>query len=249
MPIQPLAFGEDFQWGISTAAYQIEGGHDSDGKGFPSGTSLRRKKKKILGGHHGDIACDFYNRYALRISALLSELNIPNYRFSISWSRIFPQGTGTVNQKGIDFYNRIIDTLLSRGIEPWITLYHWDLPAALEKKAGWTNRDILHWFSDFAVLCVKQFGDRVTYWMILNEPMVFTGAGYFLGIHAPGRKGLDHFLAAVHHAALCQAEGGRIIKSLQSHSKGWNHFFLFSCWSTGGRMTGTGRGIKRQMPF
>ncbi len=119
--------------------------------------------------------------------------------------------------------------LLNRGIEPWITLYHWDLPAALEKKGGWTNRDILNWFSDYVAFCVKQFGDRVKHWMILNEPMVFTGAGYFLGVHAPGKKGLDLFFAAAHHAALCQAEGGRIVKSLQSRFESGNYFFLFAC--------------------
>ncbi|HEY4965798.1 MAG TPA: GH1 family beta-glucosidase [Puia sp.] len=217
MPFNRSAFGEDFKWGVSTAAYQIEGAHDADAKGFSIWDEFTRKKKKIRGGHHGDMACDFYNLYPQDIR-LLSELNIPNYRFSISWSRIFPQGTGSINQKGVDYYNRIIDMLLSRGIEPWVTLYHWDLPAALENKGGWTNRDILNWFSDFTACCVKQFGDRVKYWMILNEPMVFTGAGYFLGIHAPGKKGLNPFLAAVHHAALCQAEGGRIIKSLLGDS-------------------------------
>jgi beta-glucosidase len=218
MPFNRADFGDDFQWGVSTAAYQIEGGHDADGKGVSIWDEFSRRKGKIRNGHHGNITCDFYNRYVQDIG-LLSELNIPNYRFSISWSRIFPLGTGTVNQKGVDFYNMIIDILISRGINPWITLYHWDLPVALEHKGGWTNREILHWFSDYTTFCVKQFGDRVKNWMILNEPMVFTGAGYFLGIHAPGRKGLDPFLAAVHHAALCQAEGGRIIKSLQSQSK------------------------------
>ncbi len=231
MSFNRSAFGEDFKWGVSTAAYQIEGGHDADAKGSSIWDEFTRKRKKIQNGHHGNIACDFYNRYPEDI-ALLSEMNIPNYRFSISWCRIFPLGTGTVNQKGIDFYNRIIDMLLVRGIEPWITLYHWDLPAALENKGGWTNREILHWFSDFTACCVKHFGDRVTNWMVLNEPMVFTGAGYFLGIHAPGRKGLDPFLAAVHHATLCQAEGGRIIKSMQSHSKVGTTFSYspVECW-------------------
>jgi beta-glucosidase len=217
MPINRVSFGEDFYWGVSTAAYQIEGGHDAQGKGSSIWDEFTRKKKKILGGHHGNIACDFYNRYPQDIR-LLGELQVPNYRFSISWSRIFPLGTGTINQSGIDFYNRLIDALLRQGIKPWVTLYHWDLPTALEKKGGWTNREILYWFCDYAEFCVKQFGDRVNHWMILNEPMVFTGAGYFLGIHAPGKRGLDHFLAAVHHAALCQAEGGKIVKSLQSHS-------------------------------
>jgi len=218
MPLNRAAFGNDFHWGVSTAAYQIEGGHDADGKGSSIWDEFTRKRKKILNGHHGNVACDFYNRYPQDIR-LLKELHIPNYRFSISWSRIFPLGTGSVNQQGIDFYNRLIDALISLGIEPWITLYHWDLPVALENKGGWTNREILNWFSDYAECCVKHFGDRVKHWMILNEPMVFTGAGYFLGIHAPGRRGLDQFLAAVHHAAICQAEGGRIVKSLQSHSR------------------------------
>ena len=149
----------------------------------------------------------------------MSHLNIPNFRFSLSWSRIIPNGIGPVNPKGIDFYNRVIDFCLDLGIEPWITLYHWDLPYELEKKGGWTNREIVNWFSEYVELCVKKFGDRVKHWMILNEPMVFTGAGYFLGIHAPGKKGLNNFLAAAHHAALCQAEGGRIIRSLQSNAK------------------------------
>jgi beta-glucosidase len=130
-----------------------------------------------------------------------------------------PTGAGPVNAAGIDFYNRVINLCLQLNITPWITLYHWDLPQALEEKGGWTNREILHWFSEYVACCINHFGDRVTHWMVLNEPMVFTGAGYFLGVHAPGKKGLNHFLAAVHHAALCQAAGGRIIKQLCSNSK------------------------------
>src|SRR3954454_11879699 len=129
-----------------------------------------------------------------------------------------PHGTGTVNPKGIDFYNKVIDFCLDLGIQPWITLYHWDLPYALEVKGGWTNRQIINWFSDYVAICIKAFGNRVKNWIILNEPMVFTGAGYFLGVHAPGKKGLNNFLAAAHHAALCQAEGGKIVKSLLSES-------------------------------
>jgi len=210
-------FGQDFKWGVSTAAYQIEGGHDADGKGLSIWDTFSQKRKKIAGNHNGNIACDFYNRYSDDIT-LLYKLNIPNYRFSISWSRILPQGTGAVNQNGIDFYNRIIDLCLELGIEPWITLYHWDLPEVLQQKGGWTNRGVIDWFRYFTEVCVKQFGDRVKNWIILNEPMVFTGAGYFLGVHAPGEKGLGKFLAAAHHAAMCQAEGGRIIKSLINDS-------------------------------
>ncbi|MCX6295956.1 MAG: family 1 glycosylhydrolase, partial [Bacteroidetes bacterium] len=145
---------------------------------------------------------------------LIKSLNIPNFRFSLSWSRILPNGTGLVNQKGIDYYNRLIDYSLELGIEPWVTLYHWDLPQELENKGGWANREVVNWFSDYVELCAKKFGDRVNYWMILNEPMVFTGAGYFLGVHAPGRKGLRNFIPAGHHATLSQSQGARILKSI-----------------------------------
>ncbi len=209
-------FGDNFSWGVSTAAYQIEGGHNKDGKGNSIWDEFTKKKNKIANNENGNIACDFFNRYASDIS-LLHAMNIPNFRFSISWSRILPDGIGTVNEKGIDFYNRVIDFCLELGIVPWVTLYHWDLPQALEEKGGWTNREIIHWFSNFVEVCVKRFGDRVTHWMVLNEPMVFTGAGYFLGVHAPGKKGLVNFLAAAHHAAMCQAQGGRIIRALHSN--------------------------------
>jgi len=211
-------FGDDFKWGVSTAAYQIEGGYNADGKGPSIWDTFSQKKKKIFNNDNGNIACDFYHRYAEDI-ALMYKLNIPNYRFSISWSRILPQGVGAVNHKGIDFYNHVIDFCLELGIEPWITLYHWDLPEALQKKGGWANREIIDWFSYYVDCCIKYFGDRVKHWMVLNEPMVFTGAGYFLGVHAPGKKGLANFLAATHHAALCQAEGGRIIRSLRQDCK------------------------------
>ncbi len=218
MQFNRAAFGHDFFWGVSTAAYQIEGAHDADGKGFSIWDEFTRKRKKILNGHHGETACDFYYRFPQDMR-LMNQMNIPNYRFSIAWSRIYPRGTGDVNQSGVDYYNRLIDSCLANGIQPWVTLYHWDLPFELEQKGGWTNREILNWFSSYAEFCVKQFGDRVKRWMILNEPLVFTGAGYFLGVHAPGKKGLDNFLSSTHHAALCQAEGGRIVKTLSSDSK------------------------------
>jgi beta-glucosidase len=218
MPFTKNDFGDDFKWGVSTAAYQIEGGHNADGKGFSIWDTFSQKKKKIFNGDNGNAACDFYHHYADDI-ALIYKLNIPNYRFSISWSRIILQGVGAINHKGIDFYNKVIDFCLELGIEPWVTLYHWDLPEALQKKGGWANREVIHWFSFFVDCCIKNFGDRVKHWMVLNEPMVFTGAGYFLGVHAPGKKGLSSFLAAAHHAALCQAEGGRIIKSLRNDCK------------------------------
>ena len=211
-------FGEDFTWGVSTAAYQIEGAYNIDGKGPSIWDTFSQQKKKIIDNQNGNVACNFYNNYAEDI-ALMHKMNIANYRFSISWSRILPNGTGTINYKGIDFYNSIINYCLELGIEPWITLYHWDLPEVLQQKGGWVNRDIIEWFSNFVACCVNNFGDRVKHWLVLNEPMVFTGAGYFLGVHAPGKKGLASFLAAAHHAAMCQAEGGRIIKSLRGDCK------------------------------
>ena len=210
-------FGNDFTWGVATAAYQVEGGCDIHLKGKSIWDVFVKQRGKIFQNHTGDIACDFYNRYAKDIS-LMADMNINNYRFSISWSRIFPEGTRNINNAGIDFYNRVIDFCLELNITPWVTLYHWDLPYALQKKGGWVNRDILTWFEEYVACCVKNFGDRVINWMVLNEPMVFTGAGYFLGVHAPGKKGLNNFLAATHHAALCQARGGAMIKSLQPES-------------------------------
>jgi beta-glucosidase len=211
-------FGPNFHWGVSTAAYQIEGAWNEDGKGTSVWDVFANTKGKTFKNQNANVSCDFYHRY-LQDLALMQRLGIRNYRFSLSWSRIIPNGIGEVNAKGIDFYNRVIDTCLGYGIEPWITLYHWDLPHKLELKGGWTNREVLDWFSSFVQVCVSSFGDRVKNWMVLNEPMVFTGAGYFLGIHAPGKKGLKNFFAAAHHAALCQAEGGRIVRSMLSDGK------------------------------
>lgn len=210
-------FGKDFYWGISSSAYQTEGAHNLDGKGPSIWDEFSKKRNKIFNNQNGDNSCDFYHRFWEDIY-LLHQLNIKNFRFSISWARLLPGGTGYVNYKGIAFYNKVIDFCLELGIEPWITLYHWDLPQALQNKGGWTNRLIVDWFSEYVALCINNFGDRVKNWIILNEPMVFTGAGYFLGVHAPGKKGLGNFLAAVHHAALCQAEGGRIVRSLLNNA-------------------------------
>ncbi|RYD57686.1 MAG: beta-glucosidase [Sphingobacteriales bacterium] len=217
MQFERVASESDFKWGVSTASYQIEGAWNADGKGRSIWDVFANTRGKIKDNSNANIACDFYHRYAHDIT-IMSQLGIPNFRFSISWSRILPDGIGPVNMYGIDFYNRVIDLCLELGITPWITLYHWDLPYELEKKGGWTNREIINWFGNYVEVCIKHFSDRVSNWVVLNEPMAFTGAGYFLGVHAPGRKGLSNFLAAAHHAAICQADGGRIIKSLTSHS-------------------------------
>lgn len=210
-PINKNAFPKDFVWGVSTAAYQIEGAYNADDKGTSIWDKFVLKKGAIYGGQTAQVACDFYHRYQEDI-LLMKSMNIKNFRLSLAWTRIIPEGEGTVSQAGIDFYNRIINFCLEQDIVPWVTLYHWDLPQALEDKGGWSNREILQWFENYVEVCTKAFGDRVKNWMVLNEPMVFTGAGYFLGVHAPGKKGLQNFLPAVHYATLSQALGGRIIR-------------------------------------
>lgn len=204
-------FGEDFIWGTATAAHQSEGAWNIDGKAESIWDHFSHQKGKIHNNENADTACDFYNRYAEDID-MMKAMNLKSFRFSLSWTRILPEGTGKINHAGLDFYHRVIDKCLAAGIQPWITLYHWDLPQVLEDKGGWVNREIVNWFSEYVDVCTKNYGDKVKHWMVLNEPMAFTGLGYLLGIHAPGKKGFSNFLPAAHHAALCQAEGGRIIK-------------------------------------
>ncbi|MFI5135253.1 MAG: glycoside hydrolase family 1 protein, partial [Chitinophagales bacterium] len=154
-------FGNDFVWGTATAAYQIEGAWNEDGKGESIWDHfVHYRNNKIKTRETGDVACDFYHRYESDIE-LMHQLNIPAFRFSLSWPRIIPNGSGTLNQKGIDFYHRVIDKCLEENIEPWVMCYHWDLPQALEEKGGWTNRDSIHWFEDYIEVCAKNFGDRV----------------------------------------------------------------------------------------
>jgi beta-glucosidase len=200
---------KNFKWGVSSSAYQTEGSFEEDGKGHSIWDVFTNRKD--YRGHNANIACDFYNNFQQDLE-ILKSLGIPNFRFSLSWPRLMPGGNSILNSKGIDFYNRVIDKCLELNVEPWITLYHWDLPHAIEMKGGWVNRDIVSWFSEYAECSALKFGDRVKNWMVLNEPMVFTGAGYFMGVHAPGKRGLRNFLPAMHHAALAQAEGGRILK-------------------------------------
>lgn len=204
-------FGPDFVWGAATAAYQIEGAHDVDGRGPSIWDTFTHNRRRWRNADTGDVACDFYHRYEADL-VLLKSLGFDAFRFSLSWSRILPEGTGRVNEKGLAFYDRVIDTCLRLGLQPWVTLYHWDLPQALETKGGWTNRSVVRWFSEYVDLCTKAFGSKVKHWMVLNEPLVFTGGGHFAGIHAPGRRGMWNFLPAVHHAVLCQGEGGRIVR-------------------------------------
>ena len=216
MILHSTDFGDAFTWGVASSAYQTEGAWLEDGKGLSIWDVFTQQTGKIKNDGNGHHAAHFYHRYIQDI-ILMEFLGIRNFRFSLSWPRLIPEGRGKKSEKGLEFYNHVIDFCLECGIEPWITLYHWDLPQALEEKGGWTNRDIIHWFEDYVAFCIQQFGDRVKHWMVLNEPMAFTGAGYFLGLHAPGRKGLSNFLPAVHHAALCQNVGARTIKSINGN--------------------------------
>ena len=211
-------FGDDFIWGVSSSAAQIEGAYLTDGKGLSIWDVFSTKKKKILNGDTPFTATDFYHRYKEDI-LLIKEMGFKQFRFSISWPRILPDGIGEINQKGILFYHDVINECIKNGIEPWVTLYHWDLPQALEDKGGWTNREITNWFKNYVEICVNEYHKKVKHWMVLNEPMVFTGAGYFLGAHAPGRKGISNFAAAIHHAVLCQAIGFKAIKSMDKEAK------------------------------
>ena len=205
-------FGNHFLWGVAMAAAQNEGAWNEDGRGPSVWDVFARRKGKIKGGARPSQATDFYHRFKDDL-LLVKALGFNTFRFSLSWSRIMPDGSGKINQAGLNFYHRLIDECLQQGIEPFITLYHWDLPQALEQKGGWTSHLMNRWFIRYATVCAEAFGDRAKNWIVLNEPFGFTSLGYMLGRHAPGKTGLDNFLKAVHHAALAQADGGRVLRS------------------------------------
>lgn len=197
-------FPADFVWGTSTSAYQIEGSPTADGAGPSIWHRFSHTPGNTYMDQTGDIACDHYRRYKEDV-ALMSELGTNAYRFSIAWGRIFPNGTGAVNQRGIDFYSRLVDELLKRGIKPNVTLYHWDLPEALDNRGGWLNRDIADWFCDYAVTMWDALGDRVEMWSTLNEPWVVTDGGYLSGLLAPGHSNLFEAPLVTHN--LLRAHG------------------------------------------
>ncbi|MFN2637890.1 MAG: GH1 family beta-glucosidase [Gemmatimonadaceae bacterium] len=182
-------FPDDFLWGTATSAYQIEGSPTADGAGPSIWHRFSHTPENTWLNQTGDVACDHYRRYKEDV-AIMSELGTNAYRFSIAWGRIFPDGFGTVNKKGIDFYSRLVDELLKKGIKPNVTLYHWDLPEALDNRGGWLNRDITDWFCDYAVTMFDALGDRVEMWSTLNEPWVVTDGGYLHGALAPGHANL-----------------------------------------------------------
>jgi len=211
----PAVFPKDFLWGMATASYQIEGAWKEDGKGESIWDRYTHTVGKIKGAATGDVACDSYHRYREDI-AILKQLNQKSGRFSISWARIQPRGTGAANQKGIDHYSRYVDALLEAGIRPFCTLYHWDLPQGLEDRGGWPNRDLAGYFADYAAILAKALGDRITVWAPFNMPWAFTYYGYGIGIHPPGRADYRLFLRAAHTVALAQGECSRAIKAASS---------------------------------
>jgi beta-glucosidase len=228
VPPEPYQFPHDFYWGASTAAYQVEGAWNEDGKGESIWDRFAHTTGAIKGATTGDAACDSYHRYRDDI-ALLQAMNLTSYRFSISWPRIQPDGTGAPNPKGLDHYSRLVDALLEAKIRPFVTLYHWDLPQALEDKGGWPNRDVAGRLADYASIVAKSLGDRISDWVILNEAVIFTGLGYYRGVHAPGRTNFNEFLRATHTANLAQGAAFRAIKADQSNARVGTAFSTTHC--------------------
>lgn len=218
-----MSFPADFIWGTSTSSYQIEGAPRADGKGPSIWDEFCRFPGKVFRGHTGDTACDHYYRYREDIG-LMADVGVGFYRFSVSWPRVLPEGTGTVNPDGLDFYDRLVDGLLESGIQPFITLYHWDLPWALQIRGGWLNPDSPDWFAEYSRTVVEKLSDRVRHWLTLNEPQVFIGLAYGLGIHAPGYQlSLRETLLAGHHALLAHGKSVQVIRqhSRQTSQIGW----------------------------
>jgi beta-glucosidase len=199
-----FSFPDGFLWGAATSAYQVEGSPLADGAGPSIWHRFTRTPWLVPSGDNGDVACDHYRRYAEDVH-LMRGLGLNAYRFSISWSRVMPEGRGRINEKGLDFYRRLVDALLENGIRPNVTLYHWDLPEALDDRGGWLNRDVASWFADYARVMFAALDDRVEMWATLNEPWVVTDGGYLHGALAPGHRNLFEAPIASHHLLLSHA--------------------------------------------
>ena len=221
-------FPKGFFWGTATASYQIEGAWNEDGKSESIWDRFAHTPGKIKNGDTGDVACDSYHRWREDLD-LMRAMNLNSYRFSIAWPRIQPSGSGGVNAKGFDYYSRLVDALLEARIRPLVTLYHWDLPQTLEDAGGWTNRDTAGRFSDYVQLVAQKLGDRVSDWMIFNEPTAFVDLGYLEGTHAPGRASLLDFLRATHVVNLAQGAGFRALKAARPTSRVGTAYSMSSC--------------------
>ncbi|MGJ8637442.1 MAG: GH1 family beta-glucosidase [Phycisphaerales bacterium] len=211
-----MPFPNEFTWGVASAAFQIEGASNTHGRGACIWDDFCAEQGRVFDGHTGEVACDSYHRASEDVQ-LISELGANGYRFSISWSRLFPDGIGQPNEEGFAYYDDLIDQLLSKGITPWVTLYHWDLPTSLYKKGGWLNPDAPEWFAQYTKAVVERYSDRVTNWFTLNEPQIFLGFGMSDGTNAPGLKlSRKEVLLATHHALLAH---GRAVQTIREFAK------------------------------
>ncbi|HEX7306921.1 GH1 family beta-glucosidase [Lentzea sp.] len=209
----------DFFWGVATSAYQIEGAWDVDGRGLSIWDTFSRRPGAVVNGENGDVACDHYHRMSSDVD-LIAGLGVDKYRFSVSWPRVQPGGRGPVNSRGIDFYSRLVDSLLEKGVDPWLTLYHWDLPQELEDAGGWPARDTAYRFLEYAGLVHDALGDRVPTWTTLNEPWCSAMLGYESGRHAPGRTNFSEAMRAVHHLLLGHGLAAQELRSRGASSVG-----------------------------
>ena len=220
-------FPKDFVWGTGTASYQIEGAWNEDGRGESIWDRFSHTPGRTANGDTGDVACDHYHRWRDDV-ALMKQLGVNAYRFSVAWPRVLPQGRGAINAKGLDFYDRLVDALLAAGIQPYITLYHWDLPQALDDAGGWLNRDIAGAFADYTAVVVRRLGDRVKSWMTINEPYCVAFLGYREGVHAPGRRDERLALQAGHHTLLAH---GRAVQAIRALSSGAQVGIVANLWT------------------
>ena len=204
-------FPAGFVWGTAASSYQVEGAWNTDGRGPSIWDTFCRQPGKVWHGECGDVASDHYHRYPEDVQ-IMADLGLKAYRFSVAWPRILPEGTGAVNPKGLDFYERLVDLLLAKGIEPYLNLYHWDLPQALQDRGGWPNREMVHYFADYAQVVSKRLGDRVRHWITHNEPFVAAVLGYMLGEHAPGIQDPVAAMASVHHLLLSHGYACQVLR-------------------------------------
>jgi beta-galactosidase len=209
--VKHISVPKDFLWGASTSAYQIEGAAAEDGRGPGIWDVHCRLPGRTSNGDTGDVACDHYHRWPEDL-ALLKRLGVGAYRFSVSWPRVLPRGRGAANARGLDFYDRLLDAVLEAGIQPWLCLYHWDLPQKLSELGGWTSRDAAGWFADYATLVARRFGDRVTHFATFNEPNVATLFGYAMTWCAPAMQDRDAYLRAAHHLNLAHGAAVDVLR-------------------------------------
>lgn len=218
-----MTFPNDFVWGCATSAYQIEGGHDADGKGPSIWDEFCRAAGRVRGGDTGETAADHVRRFKEDV-AIMKSIGVHAYRFSVSWPRVVPDGVGDINERGLAFYDQLVDELIDAGIEPWLTLFHWDLPAGVQRRGGWLNQEVVDWFERYARTVVARLSDRVSHWMTFNEPQVFIGMGYDKGEHAPGlRLAMPDLVRMTHNVHLAHGRAVCAIRELAKTSAmiGW----------------------------